>query len=371
MTGSATVQTTLMRYATPISTFGEGTIDIYLQGNDGRVYSKQYINGSWQPSGTAFWILGGIVTSNIAAVSRSLGHTELFARGIDFDIYNQTRNNTDPFGSPQSCLCWDPMNGTAISGPEVSSSSPNSFDVFQYGWDGILYAVPWREASSSSILTRGNWSWLGQYDGLTHDWFNFTPSVISPDVGRYDFFGVRSSDHALYHRAFNEGAGWGVDFEKLGGYCTSRPVAVSVSSSRLDVFVRGGDARVWHTSYDAGSTKGWSQFEPLGNITILGEPHAIRYLGNGISVFVCSQTDNAVWYAVYDGKSWTEWVSLGGDFAAPPKAISKGPGQLDIFAIGRTGELMWRNWNNDRGTWQPPGQWANLGTAPYPGSSVG
>ena len=262
------------------------------------------------------------------------------------------------------------MNGTVISGPEVSSSSPNSFDVFQYGWDGILYAVPWREASSSSILTRGNWSWLGQYDGLTHDWFNFTPSVISPDVGRYDFFGVRSSDNALYHRAFDEGAGWGVDFEKLGGYCTSRPAAVSVSSNRLDVFVRGGDARVWHTSYDAGNTKGWSQFEPLGNITILGEPHAIRYLGNGISVFVCSQTDNAVWHAVYDGKSWTEWVSLGGDFAAPPKAVSKDPGQLDVFAIGRTGELMWRNWDNDRGTWQPPGQWANLGTAPYPVSSV-
>jgi hypothetical protein len=96
MSGLASSQLVPLRYPTAISTFGQGTIDVYKRGNDDSVYTRLFINGSWQPSTTIFWSLRRQSNFNIAPTSRSLGLTDLFVRGNDYDIYHKTHNGTDP-----------------------------------------------------------------------------------------------------------------------------------------------------------------------------------------------------------------------------------------------------------------------------------
>src|SRR5450755_1874277 len=90
------------------------------------------------------------------------------------------------------------------------------------------------------------------------------PTAVSWGLDRIDLFLVDPVDQSLHHIYWG-GSSWQPpsSSESLGGYCTSQPIAVSWASGRIDIFVRGGDAGLWHLSY----SDGWSSWTSISGNT--------------------------------------------------------------------------------------------------------
>ena len=100
---------------------------------------------------------------------------------------------------------------------------------------------------------------------------------MSWSFGRIDVF-VRGNDAAIWHK-YHQGtwSGW----ESLGGNLASAPAAASWGPGRLDVFARSTDSTLLHKYYQGG----WSGFESLGNTT-LSSPAAVSWSLGRIDVFI-------------------------------------------------------------------------------------
>jgi cysteine-rich secretory family protein len=151
---------------------------------------------------------------------------------------------------------------------------------------------------------------------------------------RVDVF-IRGQDAQLWHRRF-DGAAWS-GWEPLGGTLTSDPSAVA-SGARIDVFGRGQDNQLWHKSFNGTSWSGW---EPLGGI--LGSGPASASLGSGrLDVFARGQ-DGQLWQKTFNGTAWAGWQPLGGIITADPSAVSWGANRIDVMARGQDNRL-WHRW---------------------------
>jgi hypothetical protein len=146
-------------------------------------------------------------------------------------------------------------------------------------------------------------------------------------VGAVDYFGVALDvfgvgiDLSVQHRSRSIN-GWG-PWRSLGGTVTSKPAVVAWSSGRLDVFVRGTDAGLWHNwCNDAGCDSGqWAGWEPMGGF-LVGNPVVTSPAPGKLVVFV-QQADNKLYRKTFDGSlGWQPSVlgyeQVASDVAAQP-----------------------------------------------------
>jgi hypothetical protein len=224
-------------------------------------------------------------------------------------------------------------------------------DLYQQAWDS----------------TNGWHDWYR----LGVNWTSYVPTVVSWGENRLDTFVVDPKTKELYH-TYWDGTAWQPasstsNFENLGGYCTSRPVAVSWSSGRIDVFVRGGGAGLWHLSYSQNIRSNWTSIS--GNTSILAEPEAVSWGQNRIDVLAWG-TDESFLHKSYDGATnkWTPaegFETLGQGLGGSPKGVSDAVGSLQVFSFSKTSELQHVSWNETVGDWSPAGgRFETLGVAP-------
>jgi hypothetical protein len=55
-----------------------------------------------------------------------------------------------------------------------------------------------------------------------------------------------------------------------------------------------------------------------------------------------------LWDRYWDGISWHEWESLGGELSGDPAASSSGANRVDVYAPGRDGRVWHRWWDGTR-----------------------
>lgn len=132
------------------------------------------------------------------------------------------------------------------------------------------------------------------------------------------------------------------------------PSIVSWSDGRRDVFVRGGDDKLWQTTtfFAGGDFQNW--IKPVGDDGVLaGSPKATVLRPGRLDVFV-KGTDGQVYQRFWNDASWNNsWIPLGspapaativGDVAplwGRPTAVNR----LDLFVQGSDGKLWQDNWN--------------------------
>lgn len=70
--------------------------------------------------------------------------------------------------------------------------------------------------------------------------------------------------------------------------------------------------------------------------------------------------------ALQDGNWIVDTVPLGGPALAPPAALTRGPGEIELFMLGADSALHYKRRGHDtKGEWEPPGtEWVPLGTPP-------
>jgi hypothetical protein len=140
------------------------------------------------------------------------------------------------------------------------------------------------------------------------------------------------------------------------------PAAVSWGEGRVDVFVRGGDNRLWQQWTACGGCRWSGWLKPVGdNGTLASSPTATSWGPGRIDVFVRG-TNGLIYQRYWATSAWDgAWLVRGapppGAFADRPGAASWGPGRVDLFVRGRDNRL-WQSFGTGRawtGWFQPPG----------------
>jgi hypothetical protein len=189
-------------------------------------------------------------------------------------------------------------------------------------------------------------------------------AVVSWGPNRIDAF-MRGEDAALWHIAcsgFCNGPTWS-GWQSLGGALTSLPVAVSWGPNRIDAFAIGTDNGLRHIAWN-GST--WSGWESLGGDPT-SPPAVVSWGPNRLDIFIRG-SDYGLWHKAWNGNAWSSWESLGGFLTSAPAAVSWGPNRIDIFVRGGDYSLYHKEWNGN--AWSP-WHWAGgiLASAPVAVSS--
>ena len=362
MSGTATV---LSNYLFPTAvSWGYPHLEVFALSDADVPYWKWKNSSSsdpWNPPGNSLESLSGQTApfeNGLAAIARGFGFVDIFCAGSDYALYH--KNHSEDLQWEPSLSGWENRGGGLTSPPTVVSWAQDRLDIFVIG-DGPAYSLFQQFWDGTS-----GWSDYSNFGGT---WSTFAPTAVSWGPDRIDLFLVNSVDQSLLHKYCDgsncdgsDGSDWSNSFESLGGYCTSRPIAVSWASGRIDIFVRGGDAGLWHLSY----SDGWSSWTSIsGNTSIQAEPDAVSWGPNHLDVFAWG-ADSSLLHKSYDGTtdSWSPkegFEVVGQGLQGPPKAVSDGVGSVHVFCYTQYGELGHKAWNQTQGLWTPSESFDDLG----------
>ncbi len=261
---------------------------------------------------TPWYSQGGVLTSGPDASSWGASRTDMFARGTDNGLWQDTWNGSAWSG-------WSSLGGVLTSDPGAVSSGPNRIDVFVRGADNGLWHRWWDGKGWSS------WQPLGGMltSGPEASW----------SAGRLDVF-ARGTDKGLWHLWWDS-KGWS-NWQPLGGILTSDPTTVSWGPNRVDVFARGADNGLWHRGWDS---TGWSSWQSLGG-SLVTAPDASSCATGHLDVFALGK-DAAMYQLGYNG-AWGSWRRLGGRWTSEPGAVCPpSTTSVDLFERG-SDAAVWR-----------------------------
>ncbi|KAI1458979.1 fucose-specific lectin [Annulohypoxylon moriforme] len=307
------------------------------------------------PSGTRMELVGGGVNTydapsisvNHRITSEKMNRTEVHINGDNFGYNkfhdaNQIWDNT----SPNTWNYFQRVN--VIGGPAEAKYDP-SVEVMK-----VFYLAKGDNGINANYFQwhpQDNWTNLIPISGP--DLQPFTPAVVAWNGNdtRLDIFAVSRANSHLLHASWNaaESTNW-TDYEDLHGCVTTPPVAISRAPGIIDVFARGGDAGLWHLSYDD-SNKSWSNWTRIsGNTTIQAQPDAISIDSGSLDVFAQGTTNTSgILHKRYDStsKTWTpkdgfDELEIENGLAGPPKAVSDAPSRIHVFAYDVNGILVWK-----------------------------
>jgi hypothetical protein len=271
--------------------------------------------------------------------------------------------------------------------PTVASWGPYRLDVFWRGSgdDAAIYTRSWDTSAWSAVFGLGgatssgsaavapasrrldvyargvdNQVWLRRYDGTA--WSQWSAlgglTYASPAASLrrgtsiVDVF-IRSRDDTILHR-YRNGSTWSSGWASIGappGGARSAPAALSNSSGRIDVFVRGADSAIWRRSW----TTSWGPWTSLGG-TATSAPAVASRGTNRVDLFVRGAAGD-VQHRSYNGSSWSSWASLGGYALSAPAAVAPNSNRIDTWVRGADNALhhkVWQaatGWSGWSGTW--------------------
>jgi hypothetical protein len=200
-------------------------------------------------------------TGPSAVLSPGQGAERVFITGTNHALYEA--ETTPPGGGFSSGFVKVAIPGTSptlTSSPTAINVSSSETDVFVTGNDTTgashVYVTSYQGGTWSSWLALGAGAVTTKY----------APAVVlGSDSATKEVF-ITGSDGALYQLNRPAGGSWEHEFTQVigPGHGDSAPAALRVSSSEVDVFVKGNGtgARVYIARYATG--QGWSSWTPLG-----------------------------------------------------------------------------------------------------------
>ena len=351
-------------------------LDLFIVGNNGVVYSDWWTAGSdWWSAGNNWLPIGASFPTGapVAAVSRDPNQLDLFVVGNDGVVY--TAGWTAGSTWTGNYNNWRPIGGIFPAGARITavSRSPNQIDLFVVGNDGIVYTSWWTAGSDWSGVNN-NWRPIGGFFPVA------APiAAVARNPNQLDLF-IGGNDGVVYTSWWTAGSDWsGVnnDWRPIGGFFpVAAPIAaVSRSPGQLDLFIVGNDGVVytnwWTTASDwSGVNNDW---RPIGGFFPLAAPIAAVSRNPGqLDLFIVGN-DGVVYTSWWTaGTDWSgannNWRPIGGFFPAGATiaVVSRNPTQLDLFVVGNDGAVYTSWWAGPNTDWSGVNDdWRDLG-APGP-----
>jgi hypothetical protein len=250
-----------------------GQIDIHVTGSNSHVWEKGKTAAS---SFTAWTDLGAIPgsgsVSDPSSISWGSGRLDLTVRRGS-TIYIKTWTGTGGWGTWQSLGTLSSLGTSADSAPTVTSWGPNRLDVLVKGADNFLY---WKKCTASCMGNAGTWS---SWSVVPGGQFHGRPAAVSRGSGVVDVF-VHGGDDKLYgvEQLNNSWGSYylvtpGIVFKPWSAACPdcTSPAAVARGSGMLDVIIRGNDDQAWIISWVSPATT-WGPFMPIGGVLRSPDP---------------------------------------------------------------------------------------------------
>jgi Papain-like cysteine protease AvrRpt2 len=232
-------------------------LDLFICGNDGRVYTSWWFTGAdWSGVNDNWRSIGGFFPPGapVTAVSRHPDHLDVFVCGNDGRVYTSWWHaGSDWSGINDN---WRSIGGFFPPAARVApvARTPDNLDLFITGNDGRVYTSWWFSGADWSGIN-DNWRSIGGF---------FPPGAplgaVARTGGNLDVF-VSGNDGRIYTSWWFSGADWsGVNdnWRSIGGFFPpGAPVsAVARYPNHLDLFVRGNDNAIYSSWWDSGSD--WS-----------------------------------------------------------------------------------------------------------------
>jgi uncharacterized repeat protein (TIGR03803 family) len=308
---------------------GESAFDELLQATDGNLYGTTYGGGvnKWYGNtgaGTIFKMtLAGTLTTlyNFCAQKSCTDGVgpRALMQAADGNFYGTAHGGAYGYGMVYKIT------------PRGTLTTLHSLDIT----DGL--------DSAGGLVQAAN----GKFYGATEDGGRYSAgSVFSLSVGpriaaasnldgRLEVF-ARGTDNAVWHtsQAVAGGSTWN-QWTSLGGVVTSDPIVGQNADGRLEVFVLGQDSALWHRSQTAASDSTWTPWSSVGG-KLTSNSAVGRNTDGRLEVFARG-TDNAIWYTsqtAAGGPNWNIWTSMREVAHSDASVGQNADGRLEVFVLG-------------------------------------
>jgi len=233
--------------------------------------------------------------------------------------------------------------GTLVGEPAVALNTNGSLEVFAVNRQGALKHL-WQTSANGKF---GSWASLG--GTLSSD-----PGVGRNPDGRLEVFALGTKNELIHIWQTAPHAGWS-GWGSLGGVgldgFAGRPVPGANADGRLEVFVTGGDQRLYHIAQVSG---GWSGWISAGAFKVKGNPAMSRNADGRMEVFAQS-VDNMnlhIWQTAPNGGWSSAGLFDGAEIVSEPDAAPNADGRLQEVwptSLGETFtifELVGSGWSS-------------------------
>ncbi|KAJ9149743.1 hypothetical protein NKR23_g4167 [Pleurostoma richardsiae] len=250
-----------------------GTVNVLATWEDGSVRMRTYQDGGWDADWTS---LGGDSVNPPTVCSRGNGNLEIFAtNGSNLLMHRSYDGHT---WSPSLSDDWEIWGGYTSATAAAACGSADRIDVVSYGgYSNMLHDVGWMH------YTNGSWeTWGGNSRPPGDLGYRGDPALVAVDDNTTSFFGI-GTDKEMYHVEWSPSTNYS-QVESLGGSFESAPHAFASTSSdgRIDVLAVSTNDTLLHRARVGGS---WStDWEDLGGY-LNSAPLAVNTEGNCIAVF--------------------------------------------------------------------------------------
>lgn len=188
------------------------------------------------------WASAGAPSANAASgpalVSPSQDTLYLFVRGGDGALWYRKRIGT-------TWDAWRSLGGSIRGTPAAVSRFVGHIDVFTNSPTGDLKQIWADGASWAAWVTVPNGSCCLKADS--------GPAAAEPNANRLDVF-VRGNDDRIWWKTWTSAGQW-TSWRPIGGVLRSNPAATSRGTIRVDVFAVADNGGLWHRRH-GGRTQG-------------------------------------------------------------------------------------------------------------------
>lgn len=254
-----------------------------------------------------------------------------------------------------------------LSAPAATSWSSTRFDLIVRGADGLIYHKYWNNGTGPV----GGWTDWGSI-GAPPVGAASSPTVTTPGPDVLQVF-VRGGDNRIWNDQWTHGqgsapggwSGWGPIPNT--GNATWAPTATDGADTQPDVFYTGTDGAVYYTRYD--SQLGWVTPVSLGGV-VQGSPAATTTTGGRLQLAVRG-SDSQVYLKFADTPaSWTNWGIVANASTSMSPAMTTGDdGQANLFFRGLNNSTMYHEYYNASLGWVGPGAIPNTTLVSSPGAA--
>ncbi len=278
----------------------------------------------------------------VTSVARSANNLDLFIVGGDGRVYTSWQVSGGAFSGASDS--WRPIGGFFPPGSPVSAvaRTTTTLDLFVIGYDGRVYTSWWSQGSDWSGVNN-NWRAIGGFFPV-----GAPVTAVARTANNLDLF-VAGGDGRIYTSWWSAGVDWsGVNnnWRSIGGiFPTGTQVtALARTQNNLDLFVTGNDGSVytswWVAGRDWSGINGWMSLK--GTFPTSATVSAAARTSNNLDLFVTGKDGRVytTWWTNTSG--WNNgWISLGGFFpeGSAARVVSLGADNLNLFITGNDGRL--------------------------------
>ncbi|MFF5234610.1 fibronectin type III domain-containing protein [Dactylosporangium sp. NPDC000521] len=185
--------------------------------------------------GTAGAMRGPIITN-------SDGLTQMFARGGDNNLYTAVQAADGTWGA------WTNLSGLIFSDPVAVKNANGRITVFAIGGDHAIWSRLQNGDGSFAWWTRlGTWMYASDIETAQNADGTVAVFIRGTDDNLYSNTQLDAADPSQW-------SGW----TNLSGLIFSNPTAFTRADGVMEVFVVGGDGKVWHRVQSAPNSGTWN-----------------------------------------------------------------------------------------------------------------